>query len=95
MPPCGQRSSWWPCRTLARGAWALAYRHRKHVLNLYEWPAPAASAQAPRANVRQGYQLLRWTQGGMQYAAISDMAAPDLVQFAQLLRAPGAPGKEP
>lgn len=74
---------------------ALAYRHRKHVLNLYEWPAPAASAQAPRASVRQGYQLLRWTQGGMQYAAISDMAAPDLVQFAQLLGASGAPGKEP
>lgn len=74
---------------------ALAYRHRKHVLNLYEWPAPPASAQPPRASVRQGYQLLRWTQGGMQYAAISDMAAPELVQFSQLLGASGAPGKEP
>lgn len=69
---------------------ALAYRHRKHVLNLYVWPSTTARAEAPQASARQGYQLLRWTQGGMRYAAISDMGAPDLAQFAQLFNA-GAP----
>jgi anti-sigma factor RsiW len=74
---------------------ALAYRHHKHLLNLYVWPAPAARATPPHASARQGYQLLRWTQDGMQYAAISDMAAPDLAQFSQLLRTTTAPVREP
>lgn len=74
---------------------ALAYRHRKHVLNLYVWPVAAASAAAPQASARQGYQLLRWTRNGMQYTAISDMGAPDLARFAQLFSASTAPANTP
>ncbi|MBA5639153.1 anti-sigma factor [Duganella sp. LX20W] len=74
---------------------ALAYRHRKHVLNLYVWPVATARATAPQASARQGYQLLHWTRNGMQYAAISDMGAPDLAQFAQLFSASTAPANAP
>ncbi|MBA5606807.1 anti-sigma factor [Duganella sp. FT3S] len=74
---------------------ALAYRHRKHVLNLYVWPVPAARATTPQASTRQGYQVLRWTRNGMQYAAISDMGAPDLARFAQLFSAGTAAGMAP
>ncbi|MBA5689645.1 anti-sigma factor family protein [Rugamonas apoptosis] len=72
---------------------ALAYRHRKHLLNLYVWPTATAHASAQQASARQGYQLLRWSQGGMQYAAISDMAGPDLAQFAQLFNAAVTPAR--
>jgi anti-sigma factor RsiW len=64
---------------------AMVYQHRKHILNLYVWPAAAVDA-APRASSRQGYQLLRWRQDGMQYSAVSDMNAGDLGEFARDLR---------
>jgi anti-sigma factor RsiW len=64
---------------------AMVYRHRKHILNLYVWPAAAGDA-APRASSLQGDQLLRWRQDGMQYSAVSDMNAEDLGEFARDLR---------
>jgi anti-sigma factor RsiW len=64
---------------------ALVYQHRKHILNLYVWPV-AASDAAPRASSRQGFQVLRWRQDGMQYSAVSDMNAQELSEFAQDLR---------
>lgn len=65
----------------------LAYRHGKHLLNLFVWP------DEPGAHVRQelssvhGFQLLSWTQAGMAYTAISDMNAHDLLEFKNLLLA--------
>ena len=64
---------------------AMVYQHRKHILNLYVWPA-AASDAAPRASSRQGFQLLRWRQDGMQYSAVSDMNAAELGEFGRDLR---------
>ena len=71
----------------ARPVAALAYRHRKHVLNLYLWPDKAQREAAPHAASMQGFQLLHWTQAGMHYAAVSDMNAADLGQFARQLKA--------
>ncbi|RFP13704.1 MULTISPECIES: anti-sigma factor [unclassified Duganella] len=65
---------------------ALAYRHRQHILNLYIWPDAGAHAGAPQASMRQGFHLLRWSQDGMQYSAVSDMNPQDLAQFAGQLR---------
>ncbi|WP_332855777.1 anti-sigma factor family protein [Duganella sp. S19_KUP01_CR8] len=65
---------------------ALAYRHRQHILNLYIWPDAGARAGAPQASMRQGFHLLRWSQDGMQYSAVSDMNPQDLAQFAAQLR---------
>jgi anti-sigma factor RsiW len=70
---------------------AMVYQHRKHILNLYVWPVGAGSGvsggdAAPRASSRQGFQLLRWSQDGMQFSAVSDMSAQDLGEFARALR---------
>jgi len=65
---------------------ALAYRHRQHILNLYIWPDAGGHAGAPQASMRQGFHLLRWSQDGMQYSAVSDMNPQDLAQFAGQLR---------
>jgi anti-sigma factor RsiW len=64
----------------------LVYRHAKHVISLTAVPA-AGSANSPlvRRHV-EGYNVLRWTDDGVAYWAISDMAAADLDKFAQMFR---------
>jgi anti-sigma factor RsiW len=63
-----------------RNVAALVYRHRKHVLNLYVWPA-AGSGGTEHAESREGYNLLHWTTEGMEWWAVSDMSADGLKQF--------------
>jgi anti-sigma factor RsiW len=64
---------------------ALTYRHRLHVVNLFEWPAKDARDATPELISRQGYSLAHWTRSGMQYWAISDMASADLLTLADSL----------
>jgi anti-sigma factor RsiW len=49
------------------------------------WPATAAPATNEKALERQGYNLIRWSNGGMTYWAVSDLNLAELQQFAQLL----------
>jgi anti-sigma factor RsiW len=71
----------------ARPVAVLAYRHRKHVLELYLWPAPGAREPGLRAASQRGFQLLSWKQRDMQFVAISDMSEQDLEKFAGALQA--------
>jgi anti-sigma factor RsiW len=67
---------------------ALVYRHRLHVVNLFEWPAAnPAAATAPELVTRNGYSLVRWKRGGLEYWLVSDAAGVDLLKFAQLIAA--------
>jgi anti-sigma factor RsiW len=61
---------------------ALVYGRRKHLINLFIWPE--AGSVPPRNEARQGYNVLRWTAGGMEYAAVSDVALGDLDEFQKL-----------
>ncbi|MES2130064.1 MAG: anti-sigma factor, partial [Pseudomonadota bacterium] len=63
---------------------ALAYRHRKHEIDLYLWP-DAGGASLARSATRRGFHMRHWSAGGMHYAAISDMNAQELEEFAHLL----------
>lgn len=72
---------------------ALVYRRRLHIISVYEWPAATAGADAAQRESRQhGYTVLRWTDGGMHYVAVSDVDPAALCEFAQDLRAGGATG---
>ena len=53
---------------------AITYKHRLHVVNLFEWPAPGAPDTTPALQVRNGYAIVRWTRGGLEYWAVSDSA---------------------
>jgi anti-sigma factor RsiW len=66
---------------------ALVYQRRKHLVNLFTWPASDPAGQAPRAATRQNQHLVRWAQGGMNYWAVSDLNAEELQQFVQAVRA--------
>ena len=69
---------------------ALIYQRRKHFINVFVWPNPTGSNSTQAIESRQGYNIMRWSRGGFQFWAVSDVAASDLAEFVRLLetRAP-------
>ena len=65
---------------------ALVYQRREHSINLFVWPSTQAPAMSEKASERQGYNLIRWSNGGMTYWAVSDLNLAELQQFVQLVR---------
>lgn len=69
-----------------RAVAALVYQRQKHYINLYIWPAEQSSAASEVADKRQGYNLLHWTNSGMNYWAVSDLNGVELHEFARLVQ---------
>ena len=69
-----------------RAVAALIYQRQKHFINLYIWPAEQSNATSEVATKRQGYNLLHWTNSGMNYWAISDLNGVELHEFARLVQ---------
>jgi anti-sigma factor RsiW len=76
FPLVGGRLDYLDGRTVA----VLIYRHNQHPINLYVWPSTDKDA-APQFLGRQGYHLIRWAAGGMNYWAVSDLATTELELF--------------
>ncbi len=70
---------------------ALVYRHRQHAINLFVWPSADAHEQKQHALSRQGYNLLHWAHGGMEFWVVSDLNEAELTQFAGELSVSTAP----
>ena len=66
---------------------ALIYERRKHLIDLYVWPDGSHLDHSPTAGSRSGYNFLHWSQDGMAFWAVSDLAPNELADFANLLRA--------
>jgi anti-sigma factor RsiW len=81
FPLVGGRLDYLGSRTVA----VLIYRHNQHPINLYVWPSTDKDA-SPKEQDRQGYHLIRWTLGGMNYCAVSDLATGELELFVGTLR---------
>lgn len=62
----------------------LVYDHGRHKIGLFVWAD--RGADLPGATVRHGYRAIYWKSGDLDFAAISDTAAPELVNFVQLVR---------
>src|SRR5579871_2635364 len=71
---------------------ALVYQRRKHIINVFVWPNHAGSNSTRRIESQQGYYIVRWSRGGFQFWAASDVAGSDLTEFVQLLQTHSAPG---
>ena len=69
---------------------ALVYRYRLHIINLFTWPAEKPAAAVPQLGTAQGYHTAHWTQSGMEYWAVSDVAASELDRFAELVIGSGS-----
>jgi anti-sigma factor RsiW len=63
---------------------ALLYRHRQHVINLFVRPMSGQENKRTEIN-HQGYNILRWTEAGLEYWAISDLNINDMEKFRQML----------
>ena len=64
---------------------ALIYQRRNHFINVFVWPTPTGSDSTQSIESRQGYNIVRWSSGGFQCWAVSDIATSDLAGFARLL----------
>jgi anti-sigma factor RsiW len=73
-----------------RQAAALVYRIRNHVINVFVWRATDGHDTALVTAVARGYSVTAWADGGLRYAAISDVDPRDVERLARLLR--GEPG---
>jgi anti-sigma factor RsiW len=69
-----------------RAVAALVYGRRKHIVNVFVWPADSTADTAVSLSTDRGYAVLRWTHGGMEYQAVSDVAPADTEALARLLR---------
>ncbi|GEN98175.1 membrane protein [Novosphingobium sediminis] len=57
----------------------LVYRRRLHTINLFIRPQPTGRRDAALA--RQGYAIEKWSAGGLEYWAVSDIPAGELSNF--------------
>jgi anti-sigma factor RsiW len=65
----------------------LVYRHDKHLISLTEMPANSRLDTARTPRTINGYNVVHWTENGVSYWAISDLAAAKLEDFVRLFRA--------
>jgi anti-sigma factor RsiW len=66
----------------------VVYKRREHIINLFQWPAATDADSAPQSLSLQGFHLIHWTQGGLNYWAVSDLNESELEEFVRLVRAP-------
>ena len=72
-----------------RAVAALVYKHDKHYINLFIWPATGSTEQGEVLTNHQGYPLIHWVHAGMNYWAISDTSEETIKKFASVVRGGG------
>jgi len=69
-----------------RAVAALVYQRDKHVIDLFVWPEGGPLPRLAGGTQIQGYNVVHWTAGGMNFWAVSDVERPQLDDFATLWR---------
>jgi anti-sigma factor RsiW len=64
----------------------VVYRHARHVINLFAWAAPGKPDVAPASSAQQGFNVVSWRAGGIEFYAVSDVEAAQLAEFVKLVR---------
>ena len=64
----------------------LVYQRRKHIINLFCWPAAGSEKGATERESRRGYNFISWDAGGMRECAVSDLNPEELAEFVNLWR---------
>ena len=62
---------------------AIVYRRRSHVINLFVAQTASTERRAARIEALQGFNIRRWSERGLNYWAVSDLAADELAEFGE------------
>jgi len=65
----------------ARPIGAIVYRRRQHVINLFVAQTASTERKAAKIETIQGFNIRRWSDHGLNYWAVSDLAADELAEF--------------
>jgi anti-sigma factor RsiW len=72
---------------MGRAVAVVVYARRQHMINVYVRPsASSLDATRPNESSKQGYHVVRWTAGDLDYSAISDLNAAELRTFVEAFR---------
>ncbi|HKO71420.1 MAG TPA: anti-sigma factor [Bradyrhizobium sp.] len=71
----------------ARAVGAIVYRRRLHVINLFVTQTASTEHRPARTETFQGFNIRTWSDGGLNYWAVSDLAADELAEFGDKFQA--------
>jgi anti-sigma factor RsiW len=66
---------------------SIVYRRRAHVINLFVAQGEAADHRGAKLEKVQGFNIRRWNAQGLEFWAVSDIAAEELQEFGSKLEA--------
>jgi len=66
---------------------AIVYQRRKHVINLFVAQRLGAARTGTKMETVQGYNMRHWSENGLDFWAMSDIAAAELDEFVQKVSA--------
>jgi anti-sigma factor RsiW len=69
-----------------RALGAVVYKRRSHVINLFVAQGANAERRTKTETV-QGFNIRRWSERGLNYWAVSDLAADELTEFGEKFEA--------
>jgi len=62
---------------------SVVYQRRKHIINLFVAQRLGASHASTRIEAIQGYNVRHWSEAGLDFWAVSDVASDELDEFDQ------------
>jgi anti-sigma factor RsiW len=65
----------------ARAIGAVVYRRRQHVINLFVAQTASTERRAAKIDMVQGFNIRHWSDRGLNYWAVSDLAKDELADF--------------
>lgn len=71
----------------ARAIGAVVYRRRQHVINLFVAQTADTAHRGARTSTLQGFNIRRWGDRGLNFWAVSDIAADELAEFSDRFEA--------
>jgi len=66
---------------------AVIYRRRQHVINLFVAQNASTEPRAAKMETVQGFNVHRWSERGLSYWAVSDLAKEELTDFCEKFEA--------
>jgi len=65
----------------ARALGAVVYRRRQHIINLFVTQTASTDHRPARIETIQGFNIRHWSDRGLNYWAVSDLAKDELADF--------------